>query len=62
MSSPYNTSFYEAAEWGGRKATRQELITYEWRGNELYKVTTVRKFYPDGDWQDEQTTTVLYVE
>ena len=62
MANPYDTSFVEVPVFGERRIARQELITYEWRGNNLCKITTVRKFYKDGDYQDDQTVEVIYIE
>jgi len=62
MVDPYLTSFTDKPKNGNRNITRQELITYEWRGSNLCKITTVRKFYKDGDYQDDQTVEVIYIE
>lgn len=65
-NSPYPKeyiSFTDKPVNGPRNITRQELTTYEWRGNTLVKIVTTRVFSMGGsDYNDEQTITPVYVE
>ena len=61
MPSPYETCFRDEPNVGPSRAVCQELITYEWRGNTLFKVTTKRVFHYN-DYIDSQTSEVLYIE
>lgn len=48
---------------GSRQITRQELTTYEWRNNTLFKIVTIRQFsYGGSDYDDTQTVTPVYHE
>ena len=63
MSDPYIISFTDTPVNGDKLITRQELITYEWRGNHLCKIRTIRQFYRGGsDYTDTQTVEVLHLE
>lgn len=65
-NSPYQseyTSFTDKPVKGARMITRQELITYEWRSNTLFKIVTTRQFSTGGkDYDDVQTVTPVYQE
>lgn len=66
MTSPYQkeyTAFTEQAVNGARMITRQEMVTYEWRNNTLFKIVTIRQFMMGGsDYHDTQTVTPVYAE
>ena len=57
------TGFINEAVNGDRMITRQELVTYEWRNDTLFKITTTRQFSMGGsDYNDTQTVTPVYKE
>ena len=64
--SPYKeqyTGFITEAVNGARMITRQELVTYEWRNDTLFKITTIRQFSMGGsDYIDTQTIVPVYQE
>ena len=63
MSSPYVTSFTDKPVTDEIQISRQELTTYQWRSDTLYKIVTVRQFSMGGaDYVDTQTTTPVYKE
>ena len=63
MSSPYVTQFTETPVTGEIQISRQELITYQWRSDTLFKITTVRQFSCGGsDYVDTQTVTPVWIE
>ena len=61
MSSPYKekyTGFVTEPATDSSMITRQELVTYEWRNDTLFKITTIRQFSMGGsDYNDTQTMT-----
>ena len=65
-NSPYQpeyTSFTNESVKGARMITRQELVTYEWRNDTLFKIVTTRQFSMGGsDYNDVQTITPVYQE
>ena len=66
MTGPYQkeyTEFTEESVRGSRMITRQEMITYEWRNDTLFKIVTIRQFAMGGsDYHDTQTITPVYAE
>ena len=61
MTDPYKTCFVDSAQQGLDTITQQELVTYVWRDDTLFKITTKRKFFED-DYVDQQTSEVIYIE
>ena len=63
MSSPYVTQFTDTPVTGELQITRQELTTYQWRSNALFKIVTIRQFNTGGsDYIDTQTVTPVWIE
>lgn len=65
-NSPYQneyTAFTDEPVKGSRMITRQEMVTYEWRNDSLFKIVTTRQFSMGGkDYNDIQTITPVYQE
>lgn len=65
-NSPYQdeyTCLTDKPVNGARMITRQELITYEWRNDTLFKIVTTRHFSVGGnDYTDIQTIIPVYQE
>lgn len=64
MNSPYkkeHIGFTENPVQESIMVTRQEMTTYEWRNDTLFKIVTIRQFFAGGsDYKDSQTVIPVY--